>query len=257
VVFLQPTYLCSWSISDKFHVERFSRITFQTICWKNGIEVDEQQLSILESYISLLLQTNRTINLISRKDEHNIWTNHILHSIAPAFRLSFDQLETILDLGTGGGLPGIPLKVIFPKIHFTLVDSVGKKTEAVSHIIQKLNLKGISVIRSRAEDLSNMQYSHQYDAVISRAVAPLKKLITWSMPLLKKSARDLTASLNGRTPITPGTLLAFKGGDIEAEVSEAKRDKRVHSVEEIPLVFQGSEIVSWTDKKIVLVRFTS
>lgn len=257
-MFLLQMFLFSWYISDKFHVEQFTPLTFRWICEKNGIVVADRQLSLLEQYVSLLLQANRSINLISRKDQDKIWPNHILHSIAPAFRLSFAQLESILDLGTGGGFPGIPLKVIFPTIQFTLVDSVLKKTKAVSDIIQKLNLEGISVIHSRVEDLPKIQdYCQKYDAVICRGVAPLKKLIVWSMPLLKESAGDLTASRNHKTPITPGTLLAFKGGNIEGEVLEAKRDKRVRSIQETPLVFHGSEIVSWTDKKILLVRFNS
>src|SRR5712691_1942891 len=161
-------------------------IWLQNICRKNNTEFTDEQANQMESYVSLLLQLNHHINLISRKDVENVWERHILHSISPLFTINMPGDFTILDLGTGGGLPGIPLKIMSPSLEFTLVDSVQKKIKAVSEMIQTLKLTHVTTIWSRAEELSKMpEFKKRFDVVICRAVAPLKELIKWSEPLLK------------------------------------------------------------------------
>lgn len=241
---------------SQFHVEHITSVTVHRICRTNGVAISAAQLLKLEMYVSLLLQANRSVNLISRQNEENVWSHQILHSISPAFLLDFHQIKNILDLGTGGGLPGIPLKIIFPSMDFTLVDSILKKVNVVARILQKLDLQGISIVCSRAEDLAKTaHHARRYDVVVSRGVAPLKKLIEWSAPLLTRSAGSVVVGQGGKIAIPPGCLLAFKGGEIRRELTEARWDKRVHTIHEFPLVFQGSEVVSLTDKKIVIVEF--
>lgn len=233
-----------------------SSLWFRTICRKNNVHITDEQLATLERFVSLLLRANRAVNLISRKDEENVWESHILHSISPAFRLNFDALTTILDLGTGGGLPGIPLKILFPSTKVTLLDSVRKKTDAVEKIVKELGLSSITTVCARAEDLiKKVEYRAKFDAVVCRAVAPLKKLVQWSLPMLKTSREEMIISTQEKIRIPSGTLIAFKGGNIERELIETRQSKNVRSIHEIPLVFHGSETVSLVDKKLILLQF--
>lgn len=233
-------------------------VWFNNICRNNGVYLTSEQLDLLERFVSLLLHTNKDINLLSRKDEDQIWEHHILHSISPMFRFSFSRIESILDLGTGGGLPGIPLKILLPSVSFILIDSIHKKAEAVENIIHQLKLPDVSVICLRVEDLAKKrEFNHKFDAVICRAVAPLKKLVSWSFPLLRKSSNQShpISSSEVKIEIPRGSFLAFKGGDLEKEIEEARRIEKLTSIHEIPLVFHGSEALSLVDKKIVLVQF--
>src|SRR5512140_2094922 len=111
-------------------------IWFHNICRKNGLNPTDGQIRLLEQYVSYLLEWNQKINLISRKDEEQVWQNHILHSAAPLFKVKLDPNPRIMDLGTGGGLPGIPLKILVPESEFLLVDSTRKKTVAVQDMIE-------------------------------------------------------------------------------------------------------------------------
>jgi 16S rRNA (guanine(527)-N(7))-methyltransferase RsmG len=239
---------------EQFRLDQ-ERLHFRTVCKKNGIDLSDAQLNKLEEYVSLLLQSNKSLNLISRKDEENVWQNHILHSIAPAFKLSFHTVKTLLDLGTGAGLPGIPLKILFPELYITLLDSIRKKIHAVEGILSALGLKGISAVCGRAEDLSKMGIS-SFDAVISRAVTGLEKLVRWSYPLLRRNDDALQKRFPTLIRIPPGTLIVYKGGNIEKEIGRARRFPKLRSIVEIPLVFYGSENVFFVDKKIVLIQFS-
>ncbi len=232
-------------------------IWMRSICRWNNIALTEMQADQLASYVSLLLQFNRHVNLISRRDEENIWERHILHSIALLFKVKLEG-EMILDLGTGGGLPGIPLKILSPSVEFTLIDSIEKKIRIVDEIVRKLELPGVKVICSRAEDLpKKTKFRHYFDNVISRAVAPLKDLVAWSEPLLKRNSAALAEKheRSAKQAVGGGTLIAFKGGNLQKELDDAKLESKVKCTEEIPLMFTGSEGLSFTDKKIVLVRF--
>ena len=232
-------------------------IWFRTTCRQNGIDVSDHQLSELEKFASLLLEWNIKINLISRRDEANIWTYHILHSASILFKLDIRHGAVVLDLGTGGGLPGIPLKILRPDITITLLDSTQKKINVVREMVDTLGLKGVNVVWGRAEDLGKKtEYAHTFDVVIARAVASLKDLLDWSAPFLRRQERhDRGDEFNeGRAVIGP-SLIALKGGNLDSELRQIERDRRVDNISIINLTLEGSSQLEGEDKKIVVVKF--
>ncbi len=234
-----------------------SRATWlRTICHKNGLHPSDGQLALLEHYVSLLLDWNKKINLISRKDEDQVWSNHILHSISLLFKLRLTEKARILDLGTGGGLPGIPLKILLPDSEFLLVDSTRKKIAAVQEMIGVLGLKSIDTAWGRVEELAatkNLQ--RQFDYIVTRAVAPLKDLLRWSAPLIFGPLSTNTPRSIVLPGVAPPALLAFKGGGLEEEISNARRELVGRSLEIVNLVYPGSEDLPASDKKVVVVAF--
>jgi 16S rRNA (guanine527-N7)-methyltransferase len=233
-----------------------------TVCKQNGLPLSDQQLGALESYVVLLLDWNRSVNLISRKDEGNIWQNHILHSLSILFKLSVPKQLNVLDLGTGGGLPGIPLKIVRPDLSFTLLDATRKKTDAVADMIAKLGLMRIEAVWGRAEDIG-MQREHEgkYDFCVARAVAPLLDLTKWAEPFLSEptAIEDQTFGKEERrqetVEVRPPALVALKGGDMKAELSSVRTRKSVQSVRVVDLTYRGSEAMQLSDKKIVYIQF--
>lgn len=219
-------------------------IWLRKILLANNFKVDDTQIDLLSKYVNLLIEKNISVNLVSRKDIDNIWENHIIHSISILFNFSFQKNSTILDLGSGGGLPGIPLKILRPDLHLTLVDSIKKKVCAIDDFIQNLGLTQTYTGWSRAEDLEKEHLNH-YDIVVSRAVAPLKDLIKWSYPLVKKSG---TTSLSS-------TLIALKGGDLESEIKQAELYGKYKEIIVNDLVIKGIDSTLLQDKKVVVVRF--
>ncbi len=177
--------------------------------------VQEQQLAALQP---LYREWNEKINVISRKDMDNFYAHHVLHSLAIATQFEFPAGMEVMDLGCGGGFPGIPLAIFFPDTTFHLVDSVNKKLKVVQEVAAALKLINITVQHSRAEDIKN----RQFDAVVSRAVAPLKDLWYWSRPLLRKPAYGQT--IRG--------LICLKGGDLAREISESGTRPRVWDIGE-------------------------
>src|SRR5437763_14819256 len=147
----------------------------------NGLSLSAEKLSKLEKYAELLRKKNQVVNLISRKDEENILFKHILHSLAlimPNVPLAgIAEGARVFDLGTGGGLPSIPMKIARPDLDIILCDSIVKKITAVSEILRELNLEMIA-IAERVENLhSNSSHQNMYDVVVTRAVAPLDELV--------------------------------------------------------------------------------
>jgi len=172
-------------------------------------ELHQDQIQKLMDYEALLRDWNTKINLISRKNEADIFEQHILHSLSIAKLIVFDSDAQILDLGTGGGLPGIPLAILFPETKFHLIDSIGKKVNVVNHMIQELHLQNVTAEKTRAEE-----HHAKYDFVVTRAVAKTQKLLTWTKHLYKKvHTHDL-----------PNGLIALKGGDLTLEVEEINKD---------------------------------
>lgn len=159
---------------------------------------------------SVYTEWNEKINVISRKDMDNFYVHHVLHSLSIATRFDFLPHQQIMDLGCGGGFPGIPLAIFFPETNFHLVDSINKKLTVVQEVATALGLKNVTVQHSRAEDIKN----RQFDTVVSRAVAPLKNLWHWSKPLIRKQA-----STAGKH--VPNGLICLKGGDLSKEIFES------------------------------------
>jgi 16S rRNA (guanine527-N7)-methyltransferase len=148
---------------------------------------------------------NQHINLISRNDIENLYERHVLHSLSIARVCSFAEGSEILDLGTGGGFPGIPLAIMFPNVQFHLVDSIGKKINVVGKIVKDLGLQNVTFEQARAESLVGA-----YDFVLARAVSNVNNLLDWTQYLISdRTANDL-----------PNGLLLLKGGDLTKELNE-------------------------------------
>mgnify|MGYP002624834074 CR=1 FL=1 len=163
----------------------------------------DSQVKQLEKLGPLYEEWNQKINVISRKDIENIYAHHILHSLAIAKIITFRPGASILDLGTGGGLPGIPLSIIFPETNFILADGTGKKIKVVNTIIEELGLSNAKGVHSRAEDLKM-----KFDFVVCRAVASLDKLVRWSSRLIR--SKQIHSLPNG--------LITLKGGAVREEI---------------------------------------
>ncbi len=168
-------------------------------------ELTDKQRQQFEMMLPLYRDWNEKINVISRKDIDNLYLHHVLHSLAIIKVMRFKDNSAVLDLGAGGGFPGVPLAVFFPNVQFTLVDSIAKKMRVAQEIADALGLTNVKTIHSRVENLA----INQFDFIVSRAVAPLDDLKRWSFKLLKKKHQN----------ILPNGLLALKGGDqIKAEI---------------------------------------
>jgi 16S rRNA (guanine527-N7)-methyltransferase len=175
-----------------------------------------QQFAALEN---LYKEWNEKINVISRKDTGSIYLHHVLHSLTIATAFNFKPGTEIIDIGCGGGFPGIPLAIFFPEVKFRLVDSIAKKLKVVDAVSEAIELKNITTQHTRAEDIKN----RKFDFAISRAVAPLKELWIWGKPLLKKENNNHFN--NG--------LICLKGGDLHQEIFESNTKPRMMSVYDI------------------------
>lgn len=146
---------------------------------------------------------NERVNVVSRKDIKEIYLHHVLHSLAIAKLITFKPGTSVLDIGTGGGFPGIPLAILFPEVRFYLVDSVGKKISVVNEVVKGIGLTNVTAEKSRAEELAM-----KVDFVVTRAVAPIKDIVQWSAKLIKKG---------GNNDFQNGWIL-LKGGDLTQEI---------------------------------------
>jgi len=169
-------------------------------------EITTEQMERFSVLGKLYAEWNEKINVISRKDIENLYERHILHSLAIAKFVNFKNATKVMDLGTGGGFPGVPLAIMFPECRFHLVDSIGKKLKVIDAVKDELQLKNIFTFHSRAE-----QMEFKYDFVVSRAVAPLVELLAWSKN--KYLPKDQNALHNG--------LICLKGGTIDEEIAAA------------------------------------
>jgi len=169
--------------------------------------LSERQKDQINQLGSLYKEWNDKINVVSRKDIENIYINHVLHSMGIAKVMSFNPKADVLDVGTGGGFPGIPLAILFPETHFHLVDSIGKKITVVSEVSKALGLKNVKAEQIRAEQIKG-----KYDFVVSRAVTRMKEFYGWVNNKIKD---DSTHALDNG-------ILYLKGGDLDEEMNELK-----------------------------------
>ena len=187
-------------------------------------EFTEKQLQQIASLKELYTDWNEKINVISRKDIDSLYEKHVLHSLAIAAAFSFDKGATIVDLGCGGGFPGIPLAIFFPDVHFHMVDSIAKKLKVVAGVAEAIGLTNITVQHSRVEDIKDKKF----DYVVSRAVAPLQDLWRWGKPLIQKTNN---ADRSEDAP-APG-LICLKGGDLAQEIQESGTKPYVTAIKDI------------------------
>lgn len=178
-------------------------------------DIQIQQFSQLEELYTLW---NNQINVISRKDTDNFYERHVLHSLGIVKTMTFKDGSDILDIGTGGGFPGIPLAIMFPNCNFTLVDSIGKKIKVVNEVSQALGLKNVTGIHSRAENINQ-----KFDFVVSRAVTAMPAFITWINKKFKKENKN---------PL-PNGVLYLKGGDLTEEMSTIKKHFKFHDLSKV------------------------
>lgn len=168
-------------------------------------DLSAEQRARFERLTPLYADWNAKINVVSRQDIENLELRHVLHSLAIAKVLQFKPGAQVLDLGTGGGFPGIPLAIFFPETKFVLADGTGKKIHVVQEVAQALGLQNVTALHARVEEL---KMNGQFDFVVSRAVTTLDKLLIWSQRLLKKK----------HTHAYPNGLIILKGGDLRAEI---------------------------------------
>ena len=193
-------------------------------------EKQQKQFKLLKG---LYQEWNAQINVISRKDEDDFYLHHVLHSLTISKIINFQSGTRVLDIGTGGGFPGIPLAILFPDTQFVLVDSIGKKIKVVNGITESLGLTNVQGIHERVEKIPG-----QFDFILSRAVAPLADLLFWTKDKLNPENNNELS--NG--------WICLKGGDLTDELSKIKKHIRSYSISD------------WFDepffetKKIIYVR---
>jgi len=211
---------------------------------RNGIDlishyfqgVDHKTIKKFEALLPVYEEWNAKINVISRKDIENFYLNHVLHALAIAKLIQFKPNTEILDLGTGGGFPGIPLAIMFPDSSFHLVDSIGKKLKVVDAVVEALGLKNVTTEHNRVEKLNK-----QFDFIVSRAVAQTGELISWTNN--KFLPHHFHTLSNG--------LILLKGGDLSEEMKQAKgRKARIWAISD----FFAEPF--FDEKKIVHIQMT-
>ena len=185
-----------------------SKIVFQY--FPNLSEIQIQQINRLED---LYHDWNEKINVVSRKDIDELYLRHVLHSLGIAKIQPFKSGASILDVGTGGGFPGIPLAILFPDARFTLVDAIGKKIKVVQEVVDGLKLTNVKAVHSRVEDLDS-----QHDFVVSRAVAAMPTFVGWIKGRINKES--FHEKKNG--------ILYLKGGDLSEELKGYKNARIFH-----------------------------
>ena len=200
--------------------------------------LSETQIAQFERLQALYEDWNSKINVISRKDMDQFYIHHVLHSLGIAKVMTFLPGTKVLDIGTGGGFPGIPLAILFPETHFHLVDSIGKKISVVKDVAKQLKLSNVEAQQARAEQLVR-----KYDFVISRAVTQMVNFYPWVKGKIKKE--DFNEFQNG--------ILYLKGGDVDEEMEALDKSYVVYHLEDYfkEEFFQTKKVVymPWEDKR--------
>ncbi|MFM1874938.1 MAG: rRNA ((527)-N(7))-methyltransferase RsmG [Bacteroidota bacterium] len=206
-------------------------VSWEIILKYFGELTDTQKLQFQNLY-PLYEDWNAKINVVSRKDFHLFYERHVLHSLAIAAVAEFEDGTTILDVGTGGGFPGIPLAILFPNCQFHLVDSIGKKITVAKGVAESIGLRNLTAKQARME-----QGKERYDVIITRAVAPLAQLKHWLVGKLDPKSRK---SVSG--------LFCLKGGDLTEEIIQARVKANLYDISDL---FQEEYFET---KKVVWVK---
>ncbi|MGO4921506.1 16S rRNA (guanine(527)-N(7))-methyltransferase RsmG [Maribacter spongiicola] len=175
------------------------------IIFENFPNLSENQKQNFRKLEELYKDWNQKINVVSRKDIDELYLRHVLHSLGIAKFITFKDGSSILDVGTGGGFPGIPLAIMFPEVHFTLVDSIGKKIKVVNEVVEGLQLTNVTTINARVEEIPG-----KFDFIVSRAVAAMPTFVHWIKGKIKKESVHTVR--NG--------ILYLKGGDLNDELKD-------------------------------------
>ena len=174
---------------------------------KNGMELSDKQIAQFNLYYELLTAKNKVMNLTAITEYNDVVKKHFIDSMMISRVLNMKKINSLCDVGTGAGFPGIPLKIVYPHLHLTLVDSVGKRVNFLSEVVEQIGLEDVEAIHSRTEDLAhNSKYREKYDLVTARAVASMNVLSEYCIPYAKIG----------------GYFAAYKSGNIEEEIENAK-----------------------------------
>ena len=207
---------------------------------KNGIEFRDEQIDQLSIYYDMLIEKNKVMNLTAITDEEEVIRKHFIDSLSCSSIIDMNNISKCIDIGTGAGFPGIPLKIFYPDTDFILVDSLGKRVKFLNDVTEALGLKGISSIHARAEDLGHdPSYRGRFDLCVSRAVAGLNVLSEYCIPFLKKD----------------GYFIAYKSKKADEEIRQAQGSMKkigwkVEETREFMLTPQGESRVLIKIKKI-------
>jgi 16S rRNA (guanine527-N7)-methyltransferase len=195
-------------------------------------DFSQEQLKQFAALKDLYTEWNEKINVISRKDIESLYERHVLHSLAIAAAANFNPGAEIVDIGTGGGFPGIPLAIFFPEVQFLLADSIGKKLKVVQAVADEIGLKNVSIQHTRIEEIKN----RKFDFAVSRAVAPLADLWKWAKPILR-TGHNSEEYGNG--------LICLKGGDLAEEFASSGLRPRMLPVHKLfeETVFEEKYVV--------------
>ena len=212
----------------------------QNFCWDNGFNPEPMRNERLAFFANLVAEKNKTVNLISRKDEENIIENHIFIS---SYMTKFipEKVTRFLDIGTGGGFPGIPLAIMRPELRGVLADSTGKKIDAVKDFIDRLKLSNVVAENARVESPEFIEkYKGSFDLIVSRAVVPIIILFRYSLPLVKEKA----------------FIVAMKGGDLDEEFQKAelKYKSFIKKSTVYELAYKPTNIRNKKGKKLVVIE---
>lgn len=208
--------------------------------WANGYNPEQTQMERLAHFAEIVTEKNAAVNLVSRKDVESIIENHVFIS---SYIANFvpDKCQSFLDIGTGGGFPGIPLAIMKPMMRGVLVDSIGKKIDAVKEFIERLMMINCKAVNSRVEDPAFVQeYTERFDLVVTRATVPLIKLLDYSFPLLKQKSY----------------ILSLKGGDLTDEFSKigVKYKSIIRKQTVFELHYKPTNTKNEKGKKLVLLE---
>ena len=199
-----------------------------------GLPLSDEAKGKFELYLERLLEWNKRVNLVSKADEGRIAERHFLESLALLRLVEFPYEARVLDLGSGAGFPGLPIKILRPDIRMTLLDSKRKRILFLREVVEVLGLEGVAVVCARAEEINRQQgYEGEFEIVLARAVAKLERLVGWGLPFLKEGGR----------------LVAVKGGDLDREIKRLKDYRVWVELVDYPPLFR-----SWAgDRRVVVI----